>query len=254
MGLQQSGLKRRADRAIERQLDYQQAKAQRLKGREEAKIAKMQAQSAEVRAKLEAVRPIAADARVLEVGCGAHGHIFFFGTENGYGVDPLADHYRELFPVWQHRAKTIAAGGEALPFEDGSFDVVLCDNVVDHAYDPAQILREISRVMAPGALLFFEVNVHHPFYQIASSAHAVWRALGVPFEITPFADHTYHFTLASAQKLFDGLPLDKVREADTVAAQVARQRTGERNNIGKRVKNRFFKNATYEVIAVKRPA
>jgi SAM-dependent methyltransferase len=253
MSLQQSGLKRRATRAIERQLAYQQAKAQRLTGREEGKMAQMQAHSAEVRAKLEAVRPIAADARVLEVDCGAHGLIFFFGAENGVGVDPLADHYRSLFPLWQHRAKTIAASGEALPFEDASFDIVLCDNVVDHAHDPAQILFEISRVMAPGALLFFEVNVHHPLYHLAASAHAGWRALGVPFEITPFADHTYHYTLDAARRLFDGLPLNMLHERDTVAEETERQRKAQRRRTSDLLKRHFFKNAIYEVIAVKRP-
>lgn len=254
MSLQSSGLKRRADRAIERQLAYQQAKAKRLTGREEAKMAQMQAHSAEVRAKLESVRSIAPDARVLEVGCGAHGLIFFFGTENGYGVDPLADHYRTLFPAWQHRATTIATGGEALPFEDGSFDVVLCDNVVDHAHEPVQILREITRVMAPGALLFFEVNVHHRFYHMAASAHAVWRALHIPFEITPFADHTYHYTLDAAKRLFDGLPLDLVAQRDTVAEETQRQRQAPRKRRSDLLKRHFFKNAMYEVIAVKRPA
>ncbi len=254
MSILQSGLQRRADRAIERQLVYQQAKAQRLSGREEAKMAQMQAHSAKVRAKLEAVRPIAPDARVLEVGCGAHGLIFFFGAENGVGVDPLADHYRTLFPLWQHRAKTIAASGEALPFDDASFDVVLCDNVVDHAHDPAQILREIARVMAPGALLFFEVNVHHPLYHVAASAHAGWRALGVPFEITPFADHTYHYTLNAARRLFDGLPLDLLHERDTVAEETERQRNAPRRRTSDLLKRHFFKNAIYEVIAVKRPA
>jgi SAM-dependent methyltransferase len=252
MGLHDSGLKRRADRAIERQLVYQQAKAKRLAGREAAIMAQMQAHSAEVRAKLEAVRPIAADARVLEVGCGAHGLIFFFGTENGYGVDPLADHYRKLFPAWQHRATTIPAGGEALPFDDGSFDVVLCDNVVDHAHDPAQILREITRVLAPGGLLFFEVNVHHPLYHMAASTHAAWRALGIPFEITPFADHTYHYTLNAAKRLFDALPLDLKYERDTVAEETERQRAAPQKRRSDLLKRHFFKNALYEVIAVKR--
>jgi SAM-dependent methyltransferase len=252
MGLHDSGLKRRADRAIERQLVYQQAKAKRLAGREAAIMAQMQAHSAEVRAKLEAVRPIAADARVLEVGCGAHGLIFFFGTENGYGVDPLADHYRKLFPAWQHRATTIPAGGEALPFDDGSFDVVLCDNVVDHAHDPAQILREITRVLAPGGLLFFEVNVHHPLYRMAASTHAAWRALGIPFEITPFADHTYHYTLDAAKRLFDGLPFDLRHERDTVAEETERQRSAPHRRRSDLLKRHFFKNALYEVIAVKR--
>ena len=99
MNLMQRGLERRAKRALDRQLDYQRAKAQKVKGHEDQLIASMMAHSKAIRDKIEAVKPVAADARVLEVGCGAHGLIFFFGAGEGVGVDPLADHYRELFPV-----------------------------------------------------------------------------------------------------------------------------------------------------------
>lgn len=245
------GLKRRAVRAIERQLDYQQAKAAQLRSRTERIMAGMKQHSAEIRARLEAIRPIANDAHVLEVGSGAHGLIFCFGTENGVGVDPLADHYRELFPAWQNLAKTIAAPGEALPFADNSFDVVLCDNVVDHAEDPRLILQEIVRVMRPGALLYFEVNIHHPLYHVAATLHAGWRALGVPFEITPFADHTYHFTRTAAAGLFDGLPLRKVSESDTIAAHRQRLRSAPLRRPSDLLKRAFWKNAAYEVMAVK---
>jgi SAM-dependent methyltransferase len=249
MGLTESGLKRRATRAIERQLDYQQLKADRTAGREARMVAQMQAHSAAVRARLEAVRPIAPDAPVLEIGCGAHGLIFFFGTTNGVGVDPLADHYRELFPAWQHRAKTVAAFGEDLPFPDASFDVVLCDNVVDHAENPRRILEEITRVVAPGALLFFEVNVHHPLYHAAATLHASWRALGVPFEITPFADHTCHLTPKAARRLFDNLPLELLEHRDTVAEVKRETGAVPIRHTGDRLKRWFFKNAAYEVIA-----
>lgn len=245
------GIKRRAVRAIERQLDYQADKAEKLAGKEERVMASMARHSAEIRAKLEAVRPIADDAHVLEVGSGAHGLIFFFGTSNGVGVDPLADHYRSLFPKWQDRARTIAAPGEALPFPDASFDVVLCDNVVDHAENPRLILEEIVRVMKPGALLFFEVNIHHPLYHAAATLHAGWRALGIPFEITPFADHTYHFTRTAAERLFDGLPLRKVSERDTIAEEKVRFRKTATGRPSDLLKRAFFKNAAYEVIAVK---
>jgi SAM-dependent methyltransferase len=253
MGLQTSGLKRRAQRALDRQLDYQRRKSDRLKGREQELIAEMMAHSAEVRRKLETIAPIAPDARVLEVGCGAHGLIFYFGTSDGVGVDPLADHYAELFPVWQSRARTIAAGGEKLPFADASFDVVLCDNVVDHAESPRTILEEIARVLRPGGTLYFEVNVHHPLYHVAASTHATWRALGIPFEITPFADHTVHLTVASARSLFTGLPLRIVSETDNVE-EVKRQahRTAVRHT-GDRLKRFFFKNAQYEALAVREP-
>ena len=150
----------RARRALERQLAYQRVKAARAVGHEEEYVASMRARSAVVRARLEAVRPIDGDARVLEVGSGAHGLVFYFGTTRGVGVDPLACEYAALFPAWQRRAQTIAAAGERLPFADSTFDVVLCDNVVDHAEGPSEIVRELARVVAPGGLVYFTVNFH----------------------------------------------------------------------------------------------
>lgn len=250
MGLMTGGLERRAKRALDRQLDYQRAKAAKVKGHEDQLIASMMAHSKAIRDRIEAVKPIAQDARVLEVGCGAHGLIFFFGAGEGIGVDPLADHYRTLFPAWQSRAETIAVGGETLPFDDASFDVVLCDNVVDHALSPRKILEEIARVLKPGGTLYFEVNVHHGFYHAAATAHAAWRAIGLPFEITPFADHTVHLTLGAARALFEGLPLRALSEFDDVDEV---KRTGPKRvrHAGDALKKLFFKNARYEVIAVK---
>ena len=85
-----------------------------------------------------------------------------------------------------------------------------------HAESPRRILEEIARVLAPGGLLYFTVNVHHPVYHWAATAHSGWRALGIPLEITPFADHTVHLTLVSARRLLAGLPLRIVRQSDTV--------------------------------------
>jgi SAM-dependent methyltransferase len=251
MALLDAGLERRAARAIERQLDYQHKKLELLKGREEKLTASMAAHAARIRAKLEAVRPIAPDAPVIEVGSGAHGLIFHFGTSRGVGIDPLADHYRAMFPAWQHRATTVAASGENLPFADGDFDIALCDNVVDHARDPRQILQEIARVTRQGGLLYFEVNVHHPIYHWAAALHAGWRALGIPFEITPFADHTFHFTRPGAARLFEGLPFKVLSEHDTLAEEARRQRSIPLRRPSDLLKRLFVKNAAYEVVAVR---
>jgi SAM-dependent methyltransferase len=243
-----SSRKKLADRALERQLEYQQKKAQHLKGHEEEVIAAMQRSSTRVRELLEKFQTITDDARVIEVGSGAHGLIFYFGSRHGVSVDPLAVSYRNLFPRWQKSAATIAAVGEQLPFSNASFDVVLCDNVVDHAESPIGIVGELVRILKPGGLLYFTVNVHHPVYAMAAGVHSGWRALGVPYEIGPFADHTTHLTLPVASRLFRRLPLEILSEKSNVDEARARARKQPVRHMGDRLKRVFFKNALFEVV------
>ncbi|HET9478257.1 MAG TPA: class I SAM-dependent methyltransferase [Pyrinomonadaceae bacterium] len=237
-----------AQRALERQLEYQQNKAANLRGREDEVILAMQRSSGRVRELLEQFQPIADDARVIEVGSGAHGLIFYFGTNRGVGVDPLAVSYRNLFPRWQSRVPTIAAIGEQLPFPDQTFDVVICDNVIDHAESPSRIVTELVRILKPAGLLYFTVNVHHPVYAVAAGVHSGWRALGVPYEIGPFADHTTHLTLSAATELFKKLPLEILSEKSNIAEARARARKQPARHMGDRVKRVFFKNALYQVV------
>jgi SAM-dependent methyltransferase len=252
-GHAETAKQRRARRALERQLDYQRAKAARAGGREDKYVETMRRRSAYVREKLERVRALPPDARVLEVGSGAHGLVFFFGTTRGVGVDPLACDYAALFPAWQTRAHTIAAAGERLPFADASFDVVLCDNVVDHAEDPAAIARELARVLAPGGLLFFTVHFHHPVYSAAARLHSAWNAAGLRFEIGPFADHTVHLTYSGARSLFGGLPLRVIDESGNVSDAKRAARLHPPRHLGDRLKRLFFKNALYELVAEREP-
>ena len=249
MSLRDATRQKLARRALERQLEYQQRKAEQVRGREDEVIAAMKKSSRRVRDLLETLQPIPPDARVIEVGSGAHGLIFYFGSTHGVGVDPLAVSYGSLFPRWQRCAQTIAAVGESLPFHDHSFDVVLCDNVVDHAESPSKIVSELVRILAPGGLLYFTVNIHHPVYAIAAGVHSGWRAVGVPYEVGPFADHTTHLTPDAAENLFHHLPLEILSAKSNVDEARARARQHPARHVGDRLKRVFFKNALYEVIA-----
>jgi ubiquinone/menaquinone biosynthesis C-methylase UbiE len=244
--------KRRADRALERQLAYQTEKAEKTRGEEDQLVRGTALKSLMFRQRIEHIRAWHDDDRILEVGSGAHGLVFGFDKGFCIGVDPLAADYRRLFPKLQTRSHTVGAIGEELPFHDAAFDVVISDNVIDHAADPFAIINELVRVLKPGGLLYFTVNIHHPFYDKASRIYGSLRNIGLPFEISPFADHTVHLTEEAITSVFTNLPLVVVQSSSSAAGTRAAQRASRKLDPDSLLKSMFFKNAIFEVIAFKR--
>lgn len=84
---------------------------------------------------------------VLDVGCGRKPYQDLTRATRYVGVDidspatralSLADFYYD---------------GRKLPFADASFDAVLCSQVLEHVFTPAEFLAEIHRVLRPGGQL-----------------------------------------------------------------------------------------------------
>ena len=102
-----------------------------------------------------AARARGGSVRVLDVGCGVKPYYPFFAFASEYvGVD-----------VVDNPAADLRGSVEALPVDDGSFDVVLCNQVLEHAEEPAQAVRELRRVAAPGGRVLASthgVQVYHP--------------------------------------------------------------------------------------------
>lgn len=90
--------------------------------------------------------------RVLELGAGGG----FFAAEldrRGFHNLTLSDvtattlaALRERLPV----ACLVGADGARLPFRDGSFDVVISTDVIEHIPEAGQHIAEVARVLAPG--------------------------------------------------------------------------------------------------------
>ncbi|KAF7173532.1 hypothetical protein CNMCM6106_007617 [Aspergillus hiratsukae] len=101
------------------------------------------------------------DMHILDVGCGpgtitvdlAHlvpqGHIT--GLELASSVLAQA---RTLADSQGITNITFVSGdANALPFKDGSFDVVMCHQVLQHVHNPVHILSEMRRVTKEGGLV-----------------------------------------------------------------------------------------------------
>jgi SAM-dependent methyltransferase len=96
------------------------------------------------------------DAAILDVGCGQKPYLPLLASyaERYVGVDsapgPQVDQ---------------VAAAESLPFEDEGFDLVLCTQVLEHVQDPAATLKEIHRVLKPGAGVLVSTHgvfLYHP--------------------------------------------------------------------------------------------
>jgi SAM-dependent methyltransferase len=94
-------------------------------------------------------RPVA---RVLDLGCGAGDSVDVFRSlspdVSWVGAD-IADS-PEVASRRRTDAEFVTFDGERLPFDDGSFELVYCKQVLEHVRRPEALLREVARVLAPG--------------------------------------------------------------------------------------------------------
>lgn len=111
-----------------------------------------------------------APANVLEVGCGqgwlTRQLLEALPEARVVGLDIRDDAIefaRELVPG----AEFLVATGERLPFDDASFDLVVCSEVLEHVEDPTVVLREIKRVWRGHAVLSVP---HEPWFWGANLA------------------------------------------------------------------------------------
>jgi SAM-dependent methyltransferase len=108
-------------------------------------------------------RPVLADgyawrlraARVLDLGCGAGGSVDLFRS-----VDPQVswvgadiEDSAEVAGRTRTDAEFVSFDGRRLPFEDSSFELVYCKQVLEHVEHPRELMAEVARVLRPGGHL-----------------------------------------------------------------------------------------------------
>jgi 2-polyprenyl-6-hydroxyphenyl methylase/3-demethylubiquinone-9 3-methyltransferase len=95
---------------------------------------------------------------VLDVGCGA-GFLANYLAERGHHVIGLDSSDEALAVATRHDAtgRVDYEHGDALalPYIDGSFNVVCALDFLEHVEDPERVIAEAARVLAPGGLFFF---------------------------------------------------------------------------------------------------
>lgn len=110
---------------------------------------------------------------VLDLGCagGFMAEALALRGANVTGIDPAAD------AIDAARAHAREGGlrigydvgiGEALPYDDASFDAVVCVDVLEHVSDLHMVLAEVARTLRPGGVFLFDTINRNPLARLAT--------------------------------------------------------------------------------------
>jgi SAM-dependent methyltransferase len=118
---------------------------------------------------LEVGRPADSPWRVLDLGCGPGTSFDLFRARDPevqwVGLD-LPDS-----PEVRARTRTDAQfetfDGVEIPFGGESFDLVYCKQVLEHVRQPAPLLAEVTRVLAPGGFFAGSTSQLEPFHSLS---------------------------------------------------------------------------------------
>jgi len=174
----------------------------------------------QIEAELCALKPH----RVLDLGCGG-GHVTYRAAPLASEVvacDVTADMLDAVLRTAAERGLTNVtvqqAPAESLPFDNGSFDVVVARYTTHHWHDMNAGLREVRRVLRPGARALF-IDVTSPESALLDSWLQTLELLRDVSHVRNYRVSEWITALAAAGFIVDGITPRRLplRFADWVA-------------------------------------
>lgn len=145
---------------------------------------------------------------LLDLGCGEtqYKDVFLKQVDRYIGIDVPSSFY-EVSNI------DVYASGEALPFHSGSFDTVICTQVLEHVKEPSVIMGEISRVLKNGGHLiltapFSEPKHDEPYDYYRYTDHGL-RYLSEKNGLAVISIRNHHGNLAMIGQHLSGFANDK---------------------------------------------
>ena len=141
----------------------------------------------------------------LDLGCGDGRLTRELRAERLTGADVSAVALRRARSRVRGAELVELAPDEPLPFADGSFDLVLCAETLEHVRDVQLLLSEVRRVLRPGGTLALTTPAHGRLTAL--------RAALVGFEkvFDPLSPHLRFFTARSLRALLAELGFGSLR-------------------------------------------
>ena len=102
--------------------------------------------------------------KILDIGCGEKPYAHLFSCTEYIGIDiETTEKYHE-----KHKTDLFYNGVD-LPFENNSFDSIVCFEVLEHVFEPEKMIHEMFRVLKPGGSILLTT----PF---------IWNEHEIPYD------------------------------------------------------------------------
>jgi ubiquinone/menaquinone biosynthesis C-methylase UbiE len=103
--------------------------------------------------------------RVLDVGAGSSPYRSLFSQCAYQTQDFVKLDAAQLLGRQGYGQIDYVCEADAIPVQDGSFDVVLCTEVLEHVPEPIRVVRELGRVLNPGGRLILSAPLGSALHQ-----------------------------------------------------------------------------------------
>ncbi len=99
------------------------------------------------------------DKKVLDIGSGGSTYNRFFPNRLTVDID-------------SKRKPEVIADAHHLPFENNSFEIILCTEVLEHVKNPQEVINEFYRVLMPGGRVILTTRFVYPIHDAPND---FWR-------------------------------------------------------------------------------
>lgn len=102
--------------------------------------------------------------RVLDVGAGSAPYRALF-ADCDYKTQDFAQLKQDQLRNGSYAPIDFVSEADAIPVPDGSFEVILCTEVLEHVAEPISVVREFGRILAPGGRLILTAPLGSGIHQ-----------------------------------------------------------------------------------------
>ncbi len=145
--------------------------------------------------------PMRCPSRLLDVGCGTGFPLLELAQRFGDGCratgldvwsQGMARSRQKVERLGLGNVDLVAGDAAAMPFEDGTFDLVVTNLGLNNFADPDAAMAEVRRVSRPGACLALATNARGHMHQLYEVLEQVLRSNAVDGGLERLTEHVEH--------------------------------------------------------------